>query len=403
MAALELGRRAWLDRRDLPAARRWIRRAAGLGEIDAGFYEAWLATKDRRTGALIDRDLEAGLEIALGRREEIDFSRGVPALRRAAQRKDPLAHGCYGFVLAELERPREARRWLLRAAREVAWVAHYVAEYCGFLRVPYREANRWLRRAAEGGAASAWNDWALVLREGPGSGVRRDLREAVKWYRRAAERGHPSAQLDLGFCLHEGMGVRRDDGESVRWYRRAAAQGQKQAMNNIVLCYRMGHGVRKSPAKAVEWLRRAASAGSIWASGELAGDFLTGDDGVRKSTKKALEWARRTLALVEETDGGGDQASDSMRNAVAEAQHALGVCASDGKGMRRDRRCGFEHLRLAAKGGHVCAAFDVAEAYEAGLGVARDPRAARRWFRHAARLGDPRAKKRLRSRSRSRR
>jgi TPR repeat protein len=207
-------------------------------------------------------------------------------------------------------------------------------------------------------------------------------------------------------CLHEGEGVRRDDRECVRWYRRAAAAGDPRAMNNLARCYRAGHGVPKSGKKVVEWLARsAATDGGSWALAQLAQIHLDGD-GVAKDARKAVAWARRLLRETKEKEAWFARLHAPIdfgdTDAVCQAHHILGRCAEDGKGTRKDLGAAFRHYRAAAKN-HACAAFDLADAYEAGRGVARDPRAARRWLRHAARLGDDRAKKRLRSRRRSRR
>jgi TPR repeat protein len=207
-------------------------------------------------------------------------------------------------------------------------------------------------------------------------------------------------------CLHEGKGVRRNDRECVRWYRRAVAAGDHRAMHNLARCYRAGHGVPKSGKKVVEWLARsAATSENPVALAELAQIHLDGD-GVAKDARKAVAWARRLLRETKEKEAWfarlGAPIDFGDTEAVCRAHHILGECAEDGKGMRKDLRAAFRHYRAGAKN-HACAAFDLAEAYEGGLGVACDPRAARRWFRHAARLGDDRAKKRLRSRRRSRR
>ncbi len=65
----------------------------------------------------------------------------------------------------------------------------------------------------------------LLLAEGCGNVVEKDVDEAINWLKKAAEQEYAPAQDSLGDCYDIGRGVKEDCSEAQRWYMRAIKHG----------------------------------------------------------------------------------------------------------------------------------------------------------------------------------
>ena len=79
----------------------------------------------------------------------------------------------------------------------------------------------------------------------------------------------------------------------------------------------------------------------------------------------------------------------------AKAQHNLGYCYDNGKGVPKDEVQAVSWYRKAAEQGYVDAQFNLALRYAQGKGVAKDEVEAVKWYRKAAEQGDAQAQNNL--------
>ncbi|MCB9942525.1 MAG: SEL1-like repeat protein [Geminicoccaceae bacterium] len=175
---------------------------------------------------------------------------------------------------------------------------------------------------------------------------RHDFASARTEYRRLAQAGIVDAQISLARMLQDGRGGPEDREEAVAWYLAAANAGSPVAMREVGRAYRSGDGLSRDIPNAARWFGRAAEKGDEPARFELA-----------------------TLALSER--------SGSEEEAIAA-------------------------LEASANSGYLPAQIELAERYDKGDALPRDPGAARRWYsivaatlEQEARNGDQGARNRL--------
>ena len=75
----------------------------------------------------------------------------------------------------------------------------------------------------------------------------------------------------------------------------------------------------------------------------------------------------------------------------AEAQYDLGVCYSNGYGVKTDYKEALKWYKKAAEQEHLDALFNVGACYYNGVGVKQDIKEAKKWFKKAADKGDQEA------------
>lgn len=121
-----------------------------------------------------------------------------------------------------------------------------------------KKAIRLYERAVELGSDAALYNLGKIYLDG--ERIKKDPWLATTYLWVAADKGDPEAQLQLGYCLYNGLGfAKRDFDEAARRYSQAARQGNKRAQFNLALCYREGEGVKKSRRWCKYWLERAAA------------------------------------------------------------------------------------------------------------------------------------------------
>lgn len=148
-----------------------------------------------------------------------------------------------------------------------------------------------------------------------------------------AEAGDSIAQSIAGYCFLRGLGTRRDSVRASEWLLRAAKQGDVDSMANLALMFEVGDGIQADRRKSMRWYRAAAEGGSVLAQMNLG------------------------LMLL-------------------------------GRGTRERRMEGVELLKKAARKRHPRALYNLGIAYLRGDGVKADRKAAERYIRKAADLGD---------------
>lgn len=241
------------------------------------------------------------------------------------------------------------------------------------------KAFMWIRRAAEAGLAAAQDQLAGLYYDG--RGVPKDLAASVRWRRKAAEQGHAQAAFHLGAAYKLGSGVAEDQAEGARWLEVAAEGGHAKAQHQLGVAYYTGKGVAPDLARAVEWVRRAADQGWPQAITDLGVLDQRGEaDPMPADPTARLQWLRRRAP-----------------KGPARLKQALAVCYADGLGTARDDAAAMKWFRAAARAGDPDAQLDLGIRLLTGEGGAtKDPEAGREWLQKAARAGRRQARRLLR-------
>ena len=260
---------------DLDEARRWLLRAAALGDPSA-------------MSAL-------GEDAALGLDKAADFPQALSWHSRAAALGDP--HGCLGM----------------------AKLCH---DGLALQKSP-AEGLAWLRQAAAAGVPEAL--YLLGVLRWRGDGLGRSPAAALDCFRRASDKGDPHAQNALGVCYAEGRFVERSLAKALPLLRASAAQGDREGRYNYARLGEQGLAPElRDPIEIGYLYRHAAEAGIGDAAYRLALLILDGplEDG-DVGGGGALRW----LSLA--ASGGHPEAIQRLEKEMADlAPHPDDDCVN---------------------------------------------------------------------------
>ena len=203
---------------------------------------------------------------------------------------------------------------------------------------------------------------------------RRALTEALK--RVEADSNDAAAMTLLGEIYRQGLNVPEDQKIATEWFERAAERGDVNAifaLSNALLDERSG---RRDPERAAAMLARAAAAGHPAANYNLALTLLS------SGRDEDLPRAVASLRIAAQAN-------------IADAQHALGILAKEGRGLPRNDAEAARWMASASANGHLPAQIEYAILLFNGTGVPRDEDAAAKLFLAAALKGNPIAQNRI--------
>lgn len=229
-----------------------------------------------------------------------------------------------------------------------------------------------------------------------GEQVEHDLARAYSVYLFAAERGNSDAMIKIGFFLHEGEGVEKDVAKAIEWLEKAKAAGNPKAEKYLSISYRNGEG---DPKAAFEHYLKLAEQGDAEAQYQVYNAYENGN-GVEKNEALANEWCKKAAdnghiiaaALVgfhemifgKETEavkywevaakGGHLKAATDLANLYLEGSDDVPV----------NKARAIELLNDAANSGFAEAQNSLGVCYMAGNGVPENPTEAVKWFEKAA-------------------
>jgi uncharacterized protein len=358
---------------------------------------------DKRVLTMVRRRAAAGLVAA-----------GILALGGCAQDSDS--------VRPADPQSSEAAAWL--AAAEGSRVAEgdydaYYEDTGGIAPARQAEALNRYGALAEAGDPGAAYELGRAYRYG--LGVPANTERAAHWLMAAVSQPHdrwPHAAYQLGTLYLAGEGVPRDLDLAQRLLLEASDRGYARAGLPLARLYAEGRGVERDLSRAERLARHSADSGDVeshlWLlRGYRPGGYL-GEDAAQSAALGArltdiLEQriarddarALRDLALIRYQGLGVPRDSaDALRRLerAAELRHPEYLAqfgediAKGHNGFAASPREGFRIMREAAsRYWHPDAMSMVAEAYQSGLGTARDPVAAENWFRRAIDAGSARA------------
>lgn len=234
-----------------------------------------------------------------------------------------------------------------------------------------------------------------------GDGVPVDLARAMEFYTQAGEAGLVRAQLVLADHYQRGIGVAADDTIAFGWLARAAETADPEANYRLGVAYLEGRGTEVNLEAALEAFQ--VSSNDYYPRGSTALGYMTelGLGGLDPDPEAAMSLyysgesprlpaALHNLARLTEADdpfwareryeiaaSGGE-----LRAAVNLARMML-----EGTGGPQDVASALEWTRRAAEGGNAAGLNNLGSMYELGLGVPADAAEARRLYGEAAALG----------------
>jgi TPR repeat protein len=216
------------------------------------------------------------------------------------------------------------------------------------------EAAKWCRKAADSGLAAAQTELGLWYEQG--KGLPQSYAEAFAWYRKAADQGDAAATFNIGLMYGYGRGQLIDANEAARWYQLAAERGSVRAEAKLGAIYLAGLGVPKDPAKALAWRRKAAEHGEAFSQYEL-GYMLSRGIGAEKDLVQAYAWLTMAASKYALTDATGVEIARWRSRVRKDLKPEQAVAA----------------LKFAADKGDRFALLELANAYDLGEGVKKDP------------------------------
>jgi uncharacterized protein len=247
------------------------------------------------------------------------------------------------------------------------------------------------RQAAEAGDAEAQIALASAYRDGK-RGLRKNPEKAVKWFKKAAEQENFDSQYaryELGECYRTGNGVQQDTLEATKWYLKAAGQGHGLS-NYVLLGYAKGNGLPQDPRKVVELCHLIANHEnahvSAWAQLEIAKRYETGN-GVEQNPVEAVKWYLK--AAKQENGYEVDKFKELAEDALYRFSNGIGMS------MRTSKAQAAEIYWRLANEGYAAAQYKLAECYENGNGIKKNPVEAVKWHLQAAEQGHIHAKQAL--------
>jgi hypothetical protein len=309
---------------------------------------------------------------------EADADQATELWKKAARLGDPEAMALMAATLraqGEAGSDAEALKWFRQAAQK----GHARAQYqLGELLsrgwgapTNVAQARTWWLKAAQQGVAEAYTALGASYQE-------QDSTQALRYTRLGAEGGHPQAMGVLGqaLLLNEQPG---DDAEGWRWLRRAVGLGDRDAF--VVLgklltgqCphepghYHLDHEcvpatLARNDAEGARLVLAAAEMG-MFESYLAAARLYREGRGVPKDARKTYQWSVRAITA----DQYGDQAALMIFDGPSDVVQTIPA----------EERLQWD--KTAFSGGVMLAGLRIAEAYEQGLGIPRDPLEAAYWY-----------------------
>lgn len=213
-----------------------------------------------------------------------------------------------------------------------------------------------------------------------------DYQSAVaRWYA-FAQQGDADAAFHLGQAYDTGHGVPRDPRQADYWYRMAASAGSGPAAYALGLTAENTErpdGLPQDPDAAIAWYRKALAAGDPRAGERLAALGAGADEDRPAPPARHAPEPTRAVAPVP------PPAPHPPTPAAPTANFDRAVAIWREHGLEGTDSSAITALIAAAKQGEPIAQYDLAYAYEHGLGVPAEPVRAYAWYRCAQRSNGP--------------
>jgi TPR repeat protein/serine/threonine protein kinase len=202
---------------------------------------------------------------------------------------------------------------------------------------------------------------------------KRDVKRARGYYERAAQLGSAAAKGRLARFYVNGDGVPADDKKAAKLMEEAAAANDAVALNLMGARLLEGDPSERDPERGREYYERAADLEYPRAVDNLALLYRAGR-GVTPDMARAETLLKRAFDLWQRDAETGD----------LDAQERIGWHYKVGLGVARDPAQAFKFFELAARKGHPQALLEAAGCYEDGIGTAADLGKAFEYYKECA-------------------
>lgn len=172
--------------------------------------------------------------------------------------------------------------------------------------------------------------------------------------------------------------------EAVQCYLAAATLGHREAQQRMGYAYSLGEGISENAQESAKWFAAAASQGDVESQTRLAECFRLGI-GVAKNEPEAFRAASLAAGATETGEPPTQQLSDETVR--AEAQKFLGECYEDGIGTAKNPKLAVKWYLRAANNGDLSAQYEVGLRYSLGDGVTKSLSEAVKWLVPGAQKG----------------
>jgi len=211
-----------------------------------------------------------------------------------------------------------------------------------------------------------------------------DYPVAIARWQAFAEQGDPDSAYELGQAYELGHGVPRDLHQADHWYRMAASEGSGPAAYALGLQAENAErpdGLPQDLGAAIGWYRQALAAGDPRARERLAAlGAGEGEDERPAPARHAPEPApARVIAPVPHPPTPAAPTANFDRAVAIWREH----------GLEGTDSTAIAALIAAAKQGQPVAQYDLAYAYEHGLGIPAEPVRAYAWYKRAQSSNGP--------------
>lgn len=205
-----------------------------------------------------------------------------------------------------------------------------------------------------------------------GLGVAQDTAVATDWYARASERGDVNASFALASLLLDERNPKRDTARGGALMEKAAAAGHPAANYNLALAL-LATGRDEDTTRAVACLKIAAE-GQIADAMHALGTLAKQGRGMLESDTVAAEWMAKAAAA---------------RHLGGEVEYA--IMLFNGSGVARNEAAAASLFLRAASKGNPIAQNRIARLYQSGRGIPPDSIEAAAWYlaARAQGLDDP--------------
>ena len=227
LAALELGRYYYLEKKNHKEAEKWLNVAAEENNAEAQYYLARIYDASRE-GKHPNKEIVAVLEQSAGAgwTEAQVYLARIYQFGRKGIRRD-LKKAQMWYNLAAAKGSQEALKQL-----EII----YQSSKDGYIKAVNKDDDvAWLDKAVEQGNAEA----ALRLGEMAlkGDRIPQDFSRAARLFTIAADAGIVQAQAELGVLYAEGKGVPQNQEKAISYLKEAAQQGYVEAQRVLAKLY----------------------------------------------------------------------------------------------------------------------------------------------------------------------
>lgn len=224
-----------------------------------------------------------------------------------------------------------------------------------------------------------------------------DYATAIARWSTFARQGDADSAYRLGQSYETGLGVARDPRQADYWYRIAASGGSgpaAYALGQLAESTERSDGLPQDTDAAIGWYRQALAAGDPRARERLAA-LGAGESEGEKPARRAPAPAPAPTRVVAPAPAPAPAPAAPAPTARPEPPAMSSANFDRVVGIWRERglegtdSTAIAALIAAAKQGQPLAQYDLAYAYEHGLGVPAEPVRAYAWYKRAERSNGP--------------